>query len=159
MSHTSTLVTGAHFAYIAQRTQPDDDFLIALKKAAAAAGIPPIWVAPEQIAFMGILLRLVGARRVVEVGTLAGYSAIGMARALPADGKLSTIELSPKHAAFAREWVAKSDVANRVEVLEGGGADHLPHFADGSIDAVFLDADKASYPEYLREGMRLLRPG
>ena len=159
MSHTSTVVTSQHFEYLAARTQGDDDFLRDLKAAAHEAEIPAIWVAPEQISFLAILLRLIGAKQVVEVGTLAGYSAIGMARALPADGKLHTIELSQKHADFSREWIAKSDVADRVEVLQGRGDDVLPRFADGSIDAVFLDADKKGYPGYLREAMRFLRPG
>ena len=159
MSEKSTLVTAQHFEYLAARTPGDDGFLTDLKKAANDAGIPPIWVAPEQTSFLQILLKLIGAKRVVEVGTLAGYSAIGMARALPADGQLHTIEYSQKHADFAREWVAKSDVASKVEVLQGRGDDMLPRFANGSIDAVFLDADKKGYPSYLRQAMRFLRPG
>ncbi len=159
MSSESTLVTAAHFAYLAERTTPEGAFLRELKRAAGQAGIPEICVAPEQIALMGILLRLCRAQRVVEVGTLAGYSAIGMARALPSDGHLHTVEFAPKHAAFAREWIAKSDVADRITVLEGRGDEHLPRFEDESIDAVFLDADKGGYPGYLREAMRFLRPG
>ena len=159
MSSKSTLVSAEHFAYLAERTTAEGAFLQSLKEAAGQAGIPEICIAPEQVSLMSILLRLCGARRVVEVGTLAGYSAIGMARALPADGHLHTIEFNPKHAAFAREWIAKSDVADRVTVLEGRGQDHLPAFEDASIDAVFLDADKAGYPGYLREAMRFLRPG
>ena len=83
MSHTSTPVTADHFAYLAARTAGEDDFLRELKRAAAAAGIPEIWISTEQASFMQILLKLVGAETVVEVGTLAGYSAITMARALP----------------------------------------------------------------------------
>ncbi|MEZ6004359.1 MAG: O-methyltransferase [Planctomycetota bacterium] len=159
MSASSTQVSAAHFAYLAERCRGDDDFLRALKVAAVDAGIPEIQVAPEQIEFMAILLGLIRAQRVVEVGTLAGYSAIGMARALPAHGKLFTCELEPRHAAFAREWIGRSDVAGRVEVLEGRAADFLGDFPDGSIDAVFLDADKAGYPGYLEQAMRFLRPG
>ncbi len=159
MSHTSTSVDAAHFQYLAARTDPDDAFLIELKAAAITEGIPAIQVAPEQISLLAILLKLIGAEQVVEVGTLAGYSAIGMARALPDDARLLSIEFSPKHAAFARAWVAKSDVAEIVEVVEGSGQDVLPSLPDNSIDAVFLDADKAGYPAYLEEAMRFVRPG
>ncbi len=159
MSHTSTSVDAAHFQYLAARTDSDDAFLIELKAAAIKEGIPAIQVAPEQISLLAILLKLIGAEQVVEVGTLAGYSAIGMARALPDDARLLSIEFSPKHAAFARAWVAKSDVAEIVEVVEGSGQDILPSLPDNSIDAVFLDADKAGYPAYLEEAMRFVRPG
>lgn len=159
MSGTSTLVTAEHFEYISQHTVSEDAFLAELKSAATAEGIPSIWIAPEQASFIQILLRLAGARRVVEVGTLAGYSAIVMARALPAGGRVDTIEISPKHADFARRWVARSDVADRVQIHLGGGIDALPSFAAGSADAAFLDADKASYPRYLEECLRIVRKG
>ena len=159
MSSTSTAVTRAHFDYLAARTTPEDAFLGELKAAAEAAGIPPIWISPEQASFMQILLRAVGARDVVEVGTLAGYSAIAMARALPPEGRVRTIELDPARAAFARDWVARSDVAGRVEVLEGAGADVLPELATASADAAFLDADKSGYGTYLEEALRIVRPG
>lgn len=157
MSDQSSLVTAEHYRYIAARTAPEDEFLRELKRAAVAEGIPSIWVAPEQASFMQILLRLRGAREVVEVGTLAGYSAIAMARALPRDGRVRTIELETKHADFAERWIAKSDVAGRVEVHRGAGMDVLPGFAADSADAAFLDADKASYPKYLAECLRIVR--
>jgi O-methyltransferase len=159
MSEDPTLVTAAHFHYLAARTTQDDDFLRDLKRAARMTGIPAIWVAPEQASFMQILLRLCDAARVVEVGTLAGYSAICMARALPPTGRVHTIEIEPKHADFAEQWIAKSDVAGRVQVHRGAGADVLPAFAADSMDAAFLDADKAGYPLYLRECLRILRRG
>ncbi len=159
MSAESTRVTDRHFQYLRERTAPDDAFLSALKRDAAAAGIPAIWISPEQASLMAILLRLAGARRVVEVGTLAGYSAIAMARALPADGQLDTIELDPRHADFAQAQAAKSDVAGRVTVHRGAGAEVLPRLPDGAYDACFLDADKGGYPTYLRHGLRLLRVG
>ena len=98
MSATSSLVSAAHFAYVAERTRADDDFLRDLKAAAQEAGIPRIWISPEQASLMQILLRLGNAKEVIEVGTLAGYSAITMARALPQDGRVRTIELSDLHA-------------------------------------------------------------
>lgn len=159
MSATSTRVTDAHFEYLAQRTRGDDAFLLELKAASREAGIPEIQVAPEQASFMSILLRLCAAREVVEVGTLAGYSAICMARALPPGGRVRTIEYSGKHADFAEAWVARSDVADRVEVHRGAGADVLPKFEDDSADAAFLDADKKNYGVYLEHSLRIVRPG
>jgi predicted O-methyltransferase YrrM len=93
----------------------------------------------------------------VEVGTLAGYSAITIARALPPGGRVVTIEIDPRRAEFARRWLAKSDVADRIEVRVGPGAEVLPSLGERSADALFLDADKASYPLYLSQGLRLLR--
>lgn len=159
MSTSSTLVSADHFAYLAQRTRGDDAFLHELKSAARAAGIPPIWIAPEQASFMQILLRAAGARAVIEVGTLAGYAAIQMARALPPGGRVDTIELSKAHADFARTWISRSDVRDRVVVHEGRGADVLPTFEADSFDAAFLDADKTSYPIYLAEALRIVRRG
>jgi len=159
MSETSSLVTADHFRYVAERTVREDAFLADLKRAAVAEGIPAIWIAPEQASFMQILLRLARAREVVEVGTLAGYSAIAMARALPKDGRVRTIELEKKHADFAERWVSKSDVAGRVEVHRGAGMEVLPGFAADSADAAFLDADKGSYPKYLTECLRIVRRG
>lgn len=159
MSSVSTRVTDRHFAYLAERTQQEDAFLRELKVAAKAAGIPQIWIAPEQASFLQILLRLARAREVVEVGTLAGYSAIAMARALPPDGRVRTIELEPRHAAFAREWIARSDVADRIEVHHGDARKVLPTFAADSADACFIDADKAGYATYLDECLRIVRRG
>ncbi len=159
MSDTSTQVTSALFRYIAAHAAPEGEFLKDLKREAAAAGIPAIWIAPEQAAFMQLLLRLRGAREVLEVGTLAGYSAIAMARALPEGGRVRTIEIEPKHADFAERWIARSDVAGRIEVLRGAGMDHLPRLASDSADAAFLDADKPSYPRYLAECLRIVRRG
>ena len=159
MSAESEVVKKAHFEYLAARTVREDAFLADLKRAARDAGIPAIQIAPEQASLMQILLRLVGAKEVVEVGTLAGYSAIWMARALPAAGRVRTIEFLDKHADFAEQWIAKSDVAGKVEVHRGRGADVMPRFADGSADAAFLDADKSSYPLYLEHAMRIVRKG
>jgi predicted O-methyltransferase YrrM len=159
MSAESEPVTLAHFRYLAERTRGDDAHLVALKEAAAKAGIPRIWICPEQASLMRVLLRLLGARTVVEVGTLAGYSAIAMARGLPADGKVVTLELDAKHAAFARDWIARSDVAERIEVRQGDARALLPQIADRSADAMFLDADKDGYAAYLEQAKRILRPG
>ena len=158
MSKDSTPVGKDHFAYIAAHTIQEDAFLRDLRAAAAAAGLPEIHIAPEQAALLQILLKLRSARHVVEVGTLGGYSAIAMARALPSMGKVRTIEIEPKHAEFARSWIAKSDVKDRIEVLVGAGQNLLGMMPGNSADAVFLDADKAGYVGYLKESMRILRP-
>lgn len=159
MSKDSTPVGPAQFDYIAAHTEPEGEYLSRLRRAASDAGLPVIHIAPEQAALLQILLRLGRARDVVEVGTLGGYSAIAMARALPADGKVRTLELAPQHAEFARQWIARSDVADRIEVLVGDAHELLPTLADASADAVFLDADKTGYVDYLRQAMRILRPG
>jgi caffeoyl-CoA O-methyltransferase len=159
MSEEATLITERHVSYLTERTRAEDAFLKDLKREAAAAGIPSIWIAPAQASFIQILLTLGRARQVVEVGTLAGYSAIVMARALPHDGRVRTIELEPRHADFAERWIARSDVAGKVEVLRGAGLDVLPRLAADSADAAFLDADKANYPNYLRECLRIVRRG
>jgi caffeoyl-CoA O-methyltransferase len=159
MSELQTLIDERHVRYIEEHSLAEDPFLKDLKREAAAAGIPPIWIAPAQARFMQILLKLGKAREVVEVGTLAGYSAIAMARALPADGRVRTIELEAKHADFAERWIARSDVAGRIEVLRGSGLDVLPGMKTDSADAAFLDADKGSYPKYLAECLRIVRRG
>ncbi len=157
MSAESTVVTARHFKYLAARTTPEDDFLRDLKVAAAAAGIPAIWISPEQASLMQILLKLCGVREVIEIGTLAGYSAIAMARALPPNGVVRTIEISGAYADFAEEWIAKSDVAGKIEVLRGQAQQVLPKFTNDWADAVFIDADKANYALYLQQSLRIVR--
>lgn len=159
MTSKRPALSAEHFEYVAKHTDAEDDFLLELKQEARRAGIPAIWVSPEQAVFMQILLRLCRAREVVEVGTLAGYSAIAMARALPESGRVRTIELDEHRAAFAEDWVERSDVRGRVDVLRGAGADVLAGMAEDSADAAFLDADKANYPVYLRECLRIVRSG
>ncbi len=159
MSETSTTVTADHFNYLARRTTPEDEFLRRLKAAARGAGIPPIWISPEQGSFMQLLLKISGARQVIEVGTLAGYSSIWMARALPPDGHVRTIEVSDRHAGFAEQWISKSDVAERIRVYRGKGEKILPAFESDSADAAFIDANKDGYPFYLRESLRIVRRG
>jgi predicted O-methyltransferase YrrM len=159
MSEISTPVTTEHFRYLASHTTQEDDLLMNLKAEARRQGIPSIWIAPEEGSFMHLLLKVIRAREVVEVGTLAGYSAIWMARALPSGGHLRTVEISREHADFAERWIAKSDVADRVEIYRGAAAEILPRFAADSADAVFIDADKEGYAVYLRESLRIVRRG
>ena len=133
MSSESTTVEPRHFEYLAVRTRLDDRFTSTLKAAAVAAGIPRIWIAAEQASFLQVLLASARAREVVEVGTLCGVAAIAMARALPRDGRVRTIEIDAGNAAFAREWIAKSDVAERIEVHEGDARDVLAGFVTGLL--------------------------
>jgi predicted O-methyltransferase YrrM len=135
----------------------------ALRKAFEAPerlGIPPIHVGPSEGRLLHLLLRMVGALRVVEVGTLAGYSAIWMARALPEGGHLWTVEGDPRHAAVAREDLASADLLDRVTVVEGSALEILPSLEMfGPFDALFLDADKGNYDRYGQWGVENLRPG
>jgi caffeoyl-CoA O-methyltransferase len=122
--------------------------------------MPAIQVAPSEGKLLGMLIALAGARRVVEVGTLAGYSALRIARALPPDGKLWSIEHDPRHAAVARTSIAEAGLADRVEVLVGPGVALLERLTpEGPFDAVFIDADKANYDRYGRWARANLRAG
>jgi caffeoyl-CoA O-methyltransferase len=159
MSENPTLVTAEHFRYVAAHTTGEDEFLKSLRRAAGEAGLPPISIAAAQASLMQILLKAAKAKEVVEVGTLGGYSAIWMARALPPNGRVRTIEVSPKHAEFARTWAARSDVASKIEVVNGDARKLLPTFAANSADAAFLDADKVSYAVYLEECLRIVKSG
>ncbi|MGH7626779.1 MAG: O-methyltransferase [Gemmatimonadaceae bacterium] len=146
-------------AYIADLFSPEDDVLRAVRDAIGRAGMPPIAVVPETGRFLQVLLRAAGARRVLELGTLGGYSAICMARVLPADGRIISLEISPEHAAVARRQLEFAGVADRVDVRTGAALELLPALEGERFDAVFLDADKASLPAYFDWALRLLRPG
>ena len=137
----------------------EDETLLALREEADRTGLPPIAVSPDAGRLLQVLLKAVGARRVLEVGTLGGYSAIWIARALPDDGRLITLEAEPTHAAFARRFLARAGVAERVEVREGRALDLLPALDGERFDTVFLDADKEPLPTYFEWALRLLRPG
>jgi caffeoyl-CoA O-methyltransferase len=123
-------------------------------------GIPAIQVGPSDGRLLYLLLKLANAKRVVEVGTLVGYSAVVMARALPPDGHLWSIEYEPVHAEVARANIAAAGLADRVTVLVGAGKEVLPTLAgNGPFDAVFIDADKVSYDFYGEWALANLRRG
>jgi len=127
---------------------------------AVPEGIPRIQVGPSEGRLLGLLLRMIGARKVVEVGTLVGYSAIHMGRALGEGGRLWSIEYDPRHAEVARANLAAAGLADRVTVLVGAGRDVLPTLAgEAPLDAVFIDADKDNYDNYGRWAIEHLRPG
>jgi caffeoyl-CoA O-methyltransferase len=127
---------------------------------AVPEGIPAIQVGPSEGKLLYLLLRLANAKKVVEVGTLIGYSAINMARALPADGHLYSIEFDAKHADVARKNIERAGLADRITVIVGAGVDVLPTLnARGPFDAVFIDADKANYDKYGAWAVEHLRTG
>lgn len=139
---------------------PHDPALARAFGAPEQHGMPAIQVSPTEAGTAALLLRLVGARKVIEVGTLAGYSAIRMARALPEGGKLWTIELDERHADIARDNIEAAGLGDRVEVLVGAGLSRLGDLAPYTpVDAFFVDADKKGYPDYLEYAIRYLRPG
>lgn len=128
--------------------------------APARHGMPAIQLAPSEAKLTELMLRLAGARKVVEVGTLAGYSALRLARALPADGEVHTIEFDARHAEVAREVIANAGESKRITVHVGRGVDVLPTLeSKGPFCGIFIDADKESYDLYGRWAATHLRPG
>jgi predicted O-methyltransferase YrrM len=159
-------VTGPRFGdvdtYINDHLVGADPVLDAALARAADAGLPAHDVAPNQGKLLHLLARMCRARSVLELGTLAGYSTIWLARAVPAGGRVITLEAEPRHAEVARANVVAAGVADRVEVRVGAALDTLPALVDegaGPFDLVFIDADKQHNPEYLEWSLRLTRPG
>jgi predicted O-methyltransferase YrrM len=139
-----------------------DPVLDAALAASTGAGLPAIQVSPLQGQLLHVLARSVRARRVLEIGTLGGYSTIWLGRALPADGRLLTLEAEPRHAAVARANLDRAGLADLVDVRVGPAAESLAQLAAAGaepFDLVFIDADKPGYPEYLSWALRLTRPG
>lgn len=146
--------------YIGDRLLGRDDALSSALAANAAAGLPDIDVSAAQGRMLHLLARMAGAGRILEVGTLGGYSTIELARALPDGGQLVTLEIDPHHAGVARENIARAGLSERVEVIVGPAAESLAAMrADPPFDFVFIDADKPSNVTYLREALRLTRAG
>ncbi len=147
-------------AWCARVHAPHDAALTGAFGSPATHGMPAIQLGPSEAKAVGLLLKLAGAKKVVEVGTLAGYSALVMARALPANGRVFTIEHDPKHARVARENVAAAGESARVTVLEGAALEVLPSLErEAPFDAVFIDADKLNYDGYGRWAARNVRAG
>lgn len=146
--------------YLTRLMLPPDPVLDATQRSAADAGLPPISVSPAQGKFLHLLARIAGARRVLEIGTLAGYSTIWLGRALPQDGRLVTLEFDPAHAEVARANITRAGLDKIVEIRVGAAVDALPHLAaEAPFDLIFIDADKPSTPEYFRWAVTLSRPG
>jgi predicted O-methyltransferase YrrM len=148
--------------YLAQRYAPGEDVMAAALAANDAAGLPPIAVSPTQGKLLQILARMVGARRILEIGTLGGYSSLWLAGALPADGRLITLELNPRHAAVARGNFERAGLADRIEVLDGPALKSLEKLhAEGvePFDFFFIDADKSNSPNYVEWTLKLAHRG
>lgn len=148
--------------YFADRLLPPDAALAAALEASDAAGLPAISVSPPQGKFLHLLARASGARSVLEIGTLGGYSTIWLATALPPGGRVVTLEADPKHAEVARANLRRAGLADVVEVRLGRALDTLPQVAAegrGPFDLVFIDADKPGNPDYFAWALKLTRPG
>jgi predicted O-methyltransferase YrrM len=143
--------------YLGERYWQEDDLLREVRADIAARG-PQIQVSAEAGRLLALLVRAAGAMRVLEVGTLFGYSGIWIARELPEDGQLDTIEIEQLHADAAEHWFERAGLAGRVTVHRGAGIDVLATLP-GPYDVAFIDADKAGYPAYARMALERLRPG
>ncbi|POX53716.1 methyltransferase [Streptomyces sp. Ru71] len=148
--------------YFSTHLAPDDEALLAALRDSEAAGLPRISVTPTQGKLLQLLAQIHGARTILEIGTLAGYSTIWLARALPADGRLISLEYSPKHAEVATRNIARAGLDKLVDVRVGPALDTLPQLADENpppFDLVFIDADKANNAHYVEWALRLTSAG
>ena len=149
-------------SYITDLFAPPDEALDSALRASQAAGLPAINVSPPQGRLLQVLAKAVDARTILEIGTLGGYSTIWLARALPPDGHLITLEAEPKHAEIARANTARAGVADKVDLRLGRALESLPRLAAegrGPFDLIFIDADKPSYAEYFSWALNLARRG
>jgi predicted O-methyltransferase YrrM len=148
--------------YFGDLLAPSDDALDSALHANRKADLPEIDVTPLQGKFLELLVRITAARRVLELGTLGGYSTIWLARAVPESGCVVSLEIDPHHAEVARANLARAGVLNRVDLRVGRASDQLKAIVesgDAPFDLIFIDADKSGYPEYLDWSLRLSRPG
>ena len=148
--------------YVEGLFAPQDEALEAAVRESRQAGLPEIQVSPNEGKLLRLLAEIAGARRILEIGTLGGYSAIHFGRALPEDEKLISLEIDERHAEVARENVERAGLGGRVEIRVGDARELLAALVEngeGPFDLVFIDADKEGYPEYLEWAMKLTRPG
>ena len=148
--------------YIVHKLIPADDSLDHAVRSSDEAGLPSIQVSPAQGKFLYMLAKVHRAKRILEIGTLGGYSTIWLARALPEDGKLITMEIDPKHAAVAQSNLGRAGLSKKVELLVGNALDLLPDLEkrnESPFDLSFIDADKVSIPAYFESALRMSRPG
>jgi len=149
-------------AYFTAQLSPADDALEAALRESDAAGLPPVNVTATQGKFLHLLAQIQGARTILEIGTLGGYSTIWLARALPADGRLVTLEYSARHAEVATRNIARAGLDALVDVRVGPALESLPKLADDNpppFDLVFIDADKGNNPHYLEWALKLTSTG
>ncbi len=148
--------------YLTDLFVPPDPALEAALQSSAAAGLPPIQVSPNQGKLLLLLAQVQAAENILEIGTLGGYSTVWLARALPDNGRLITLELDEKFAAIARANIARAGLADVVELRLGRALETLPQLAAegrGPFDLIFIDADKATYPDYFKWALKLSRRG
>ena len=145
--------------YIVSLFAPEDELLGALREESDRTGLPPSAISPDAGRFLQVLLTTLSARRVLEVGTLGGYSAIWMARALPPDGRLVSIEREEPYATFAERYIERAGLAPVVAVRRGRALDVLPSLDGEKFDFAFLDADRTPLLVYYEWALRLVRPG
>jgi caffeoyl-CoA O-methyltransferase len=149
-------------AYVEDLFSTSDDTLEAALRDSRRAGLPEINVSPNQGRLLQLLTEIAGARRILEIGTLGGYSAIHFARALPDDGTMISLEIDEHHAGVARNNLERAGLSEKVEIRVGDAHDLLSSLIEGDegpFDVIFIDADKESYPEYLDASLRLARSG
>jgi predicted O-methyltransferase YrrM len=146
-------------AFLDHTVVGDDPELAAVLEASDAAGLPQIAVSTQQGKFLCLLAGAIGARRILEIGTLGGYSTVWLARGAGPDGHVVTLEYDPEHAEVARANMTRAGVGERVEVIDGAALETLPTVTSGPFDLVFIDADKENNAEYLQWAVRLTRPG
>ena len=148
--------------YITGLFEQEDSSLTAVEQSIKESNIPPISISPNQGKFLQLLARLCHAKKILEIGTLAGYSTIWLARALPKDGKLITVEYEPLHARVSQTNIDRAGLSSVVEIRVGKGIDLLPKLVEegaGPFDMIFIDADKPPYKEYFDWSLKLSRPG
>ncbi|MGQ7818166.1 O-methyltransferase [Metapseudomonas furukawaii] len=159
MTNRTLNLDDALYGYLLEVSLRESPLLARLREETLALPMARWQVAPEQGQFLALLVKLIGARRILEVGTFTGYSALCMAAELPEDGRLLCCDLPGDYNATARRYWAEAGVAERIELRLGPALDTLVTLADGAFDLAFIDADKANYPVYLEEALRLVRPG
>jgi caffeoyl-CoA O-methyltransferase len=164
--NSDELISHALLEYSRNLFVPEETVLRNLTQAAQDFGMPVGWeITPDVGRLFQLLCRAIGAKRILEFGTLAGHSALWFAHSIPPEGKVLSIEIDPDYAVFARKQLELAGVGNRVEVRVGAGLELLPKLEEevktkGALfDVIFLDADKAHYPEFLAWSVRVLRPG
>jgi predicted O-methyltransferase YrrM len=148
--------------YLSQLLIGKDAVLEQALHASNAAGLPQIYVTPTQGMFLHLLARMQSARKILEIGTLGGYSTIWLVRALPKDGKLVTLEADPRHAEVAKNNIQKAGLSDLVEIRIGKALETMRSLLEegvGPFDFIFIDADKPPYPEYLEWSLKLSHPG
>lgn len=147
------------YNYIVSTFAKEDDILKQVVALAASKKFPLIQISPENGKFLFMLIKIINAKRVLEIGTLTGYSSIWMARALPEDGKLTTLEINPDHAEEARMNFKNAGLDNKIELILGSAMESITGLSNEKFDFVFIDADKTGYPEYFDKVISMMNKG